>query len=86
MDSPRAIFNCSQTKSIPVTSSVTGCSTCNLVLTSKNQNSSVLSSKRNSTVPADSYLIFLANFTAASPILFLVSFEILGEGDSSIIF
>ena len=28
-------------KSIPVTSSVTGCSTCNLVFTSKNQNSSV---------------------------------------------
>ena len=71
---------------MPVTSSVTGCSTCNLVFTSKNQNSPVLSSNKNSTVPADSYLICFASSTAALPIFVLISSDTLGEGDSSIIF
>ena len=84
--SPRAILNCSYTKSLPVTSSVTGCSTCNLVFTSKNQNSPVFSSTKNSTVPADSYFSFFANFIAASPIAVLISELTLDEGDSSIIF
>ena len=49
-------FICSFTRSRPVTSSVTGCSTWSLVFTSKKKNSFVLSSNKNSTVPADSYL------------------------------
>ena len=84
--SPEAILNCSLTKSIPVTASVTGCSTCSLVFTSKNQKSPDLSSTKNSTVPADSYFNFLANLTAACPITSLNSELTLGEGDSSIIF
>ena len=81
-----AILNCSFTRSIPVTSSVTGCSTCNLVLTSKNQNSLVFSSTKNSTVPADSYFNFEANFKAAAPISRRIESLTIGEGDSSIIF
>ena len=84
--SPDAILNCSLTKSIPVTSSVTGCSTCSLVFTSKNQNSLVFSSTKNSTVPADSYLSFEASFIAASPIFSRISSSTMGEGDSSTIF
>ena len=71
---------------MPVTSSVTGCSTCNLVFTSRNQNSLVFSSNKNSTVPADSYLSIDAILIAAAPILFLSSLSTTGEGDSSTTF
>ena len=36
-DSPSAILNCSRTRSSPVTSSLTGCSTCKRVFTSRNE-------------------------------------------------
>ena len=44
------------------------------------------SSTKNSTVPADSYLSFLANFIAALPIAIRIFSSTLGDGDSSIIF
>ncbi len=52
--SPNAIRNCSRTRSVPVTSSVTGCSTCSRVFTSRNE---IVPSaaRRNSTVPAPRY-------------------------------
>ena len=49
--SPIAIRNCSRTKSIPVTSSLTGCSTCKRVFTSRNEIVPSLPTK-NSQVPA----------------------------------
>ncbi len=49
--SPAAIRNCSTTRSSPVVSSDTGCSTCNRVLTSKNEIVPSAPTK-NSTVPA----------------------------------
>ena len=52
--SPSAILNCSRTKSSPVTSSLTGCSTCKRVFTSRNE---IVPSRpiRNSHVPAPMY-------------------------------
>ena len=38
---PAATWSCSRTRSVPVTSSVTGCSTCRRVLTSMNENRSL---------------------------------------------
>ena len=52
--SPAAIRNCSRTRSTPVVSSVTGCSTCSRVLTSRND-TDPSAPTRNSTVPAPRY-------------------------------
>ena len=49
--SPIAMRNCSRTKSIPVTSSLTGCSTCKRVFTSRNEIVPSTPTK-NSQVPA----------------------------------
>ncbi len=49
--SPSAIRNCSRTRSMPAVSSVTGCSTCSRVLTSRNEIVPSLPT-RYSTVPA----------------------------------
>ena len=53
-DSPIAIRNCSRTKSIPLISSLTGCSTCKRVFTSKKE---IVPSRpiKNSHVPAPMY-------------------------------
>ena len=51
--SPAATRSCHSTRSVPVTSSVTGCSTWSRVFISMNQNSPP-GSRRNSTVPAPS--------------------------------
>jgi hypothetical protein len=50
--SPAAIRSCSATRSTPVTSSVTGCSTWMRVFISMKKNSPLSASTRNSTVPA----------------------------------
>ena len=62
---PRAISSWAMTRSMPVFSSVTVCSTCRRVLTSRKENSpSGLS--RNSTVPAPQYAASRHNSLAAS--------------------
>ncbi len=51
--SPAAMRTCSSTRSMPVTISVTGCSTCRRVFISMKKNSSGRSAETmNSTVPA----------------------------------
>mmetsp|Transcript_19647 Transcript_19647/g.57321 ORF Transcript_19647/g.57321 Transcript_19647/m.57321 type:complete len:209 (+) Transcript_19647:1629-2255(+) len=81
--SPAAIRSCHSTRSSPVTSSVTGCSTWSRVFISQKKYSFVFESSRNSTVPAPMYPTALAAFTAASPMEFRISGSRRGAGDSS---
>src|SRR2546422_2173476 len=83
--SPAAIRSCSATRSRPVTISVTGCSTCRRVFTSRKLNRPFIST-RNSTVPAFTYPARLAMRTAAAPSFARRSAVTLGPGDSSISF
>ena len=52
---PEAMRNCCSTRSMPVTSSVMGCSTCSRVFISRKTNESASASTRHSTVPAPRY-------------------------------
>ena len=83
---PAATRSCSRTRSTPVTSSVTGCSTWRRVLTSRKKKSRVASSTRNSTVPVDVYPMARASERAASPMAARIASSTTGDGDSSTTF
>src|SRR5207302_1518940 len=77
--SPAAIRNCSRTRSSPATSSLTGCSTCNRVFTSKNE---ITPSRptRNSHVPAPTYpasrqIALLARYNSATSSILPATFN-----------
>ncbi len=80
---PRATCSCSFTRSSPVVTSVTGCSTCNRVLTSMNRYRPVSGSTRNSTVPALRYPAAVATRTAASLIACSAAGSSTVDADSS---
>lgn len=85
--SPEATRSCHSTRSSPVTSSVTGCSTWRRVFISMNQYEAGASpGTMNSTVPAPTYPHDLAACTAASPIAARVRSSSRTDGASSMIF
>ena len=83
---PSATAICSATRSIPVTASVTGCSTWMRAFTSRNQNSDRPASTRNSTVPRPWYFRCWPNATAAARIPTRSVSPSRGAGASSISF
>ena len=83
---PAAMCNCSLTMLTPVVASVTGCSTCNRVLTSRNDSSRSLGWYRNSTVPALTYPAALTSSAACERSSFSCSVSSAVEADSSMTF